>query len=914
MSSEIDELLGEAFKYEHGKGVPTDPEKAIELYQQAAEQGHAESMFRIGWIYKTVTQLKDMRNAAEWFLKSANAGYPLAQCEVGWMHEHGIGFGKDYEQAVHWYLKAADQGVANAQSALGLLYRQGQGVEKNLSTAAKWYKKAAEQGEANAQNALGSMYEVGDGVPEDMGKAIEWFKKAADQNESNAQYNLGRLHEIGQGVKQDYSEALYWYRKSADQKNFCAENSLGYMYQYGLGVKRDLQEAIMWYMKAANQGHKSAQASVNALLQVIIQQSPDVYRKLFTPKTGGTFTIASNMGRTALPPKIEPLTEKEADLMVRRCINVAHNRSESIVELETFENEEDPEGALKKLEEKSPEEYSNAAKYARNNHIMNLQIELEDMKAKFEMALSVLSEQKETIKQLQEFKEKHQEFLNEQHRKTKQQDQIWTNETLKQFYVTLLSNLTRYVLACTVVSSGKVERAEDNVDKVLNVAADKDSMFWSVVTSAIGVVLPNVGSAVDLAVSFVNVVSMVAGAAYSHREEKKMKNVADVFFSVGAIETICEGTARKLTLRYRRQISLLDSKSVDALAKCAMKRLLCALKGGRPELRALSSGSASTTDIVPFGTKQGPPTEYVIEYLCICVGNVSRNGLPSWAVSLFSSTKLELNQEKAAASSEKINTMKRWTDHGVFQLSGLEIEDPESGLETSCVKKCAKYLNRNPKMTRDFSQPDIYGYRLCSNVEIQIYKKHMGNNLVELSPTNNSSITIEIEMQDIHPVWDDIGEGTEGALYVRADYAENPNEPTIKEGESVRFVKMIEDSSVEVMNRKGEIFKVPTDCVEVVAQWSSSRVAKWIQEHHNLQQIMGSRVDEYSELFEDNEIDGKELLRLTDEILVKLGVSALGHRNKIMDARDDLILAGLQVQPLSKPKEKGSSNSCCVVM
>ena len=44
-------LRSEARAYEHGEGVPRDPERAIGLYCDGARQGDAESQFSLGWMY-----------------------------------------------------------------------------------------------------------------------------------------------------------------------------------------------------------------------------------------------------------------------------------------------------------------------------------------------------------------------------------------------------------------------------------------------------------------------------------------------------------------------------------------------------------------------------------------------------------------------------------------------------------------------------------------------------------------------------------------------------------------------------------------------------------------------------------------------------------------------------------------------
>ena len=164
---------------------------ASPLYRQAAEQGHAQSQFRLGMFY-----------------------------------ENGNGVAKDYDQAIQWYRKAAEQGHANAQCNLGVFYRNGYGVTKDDKQGVEWYRKAAEQGHAQAQNNLGYCYENGFGVTKDYQLALQWYSKAAEQGLASAQTVLGWFYQNGYGVAQDNNQAAYWYRKAAGQGNETAKTNL----------------------------------------------------------------------------------------------------------------------------------------------------------------------------------------------------------------------------------------------------------------------------------------------------------------------------------------------------------------------------------------------------------------------------------------------------------------------------------------------------------------------------------------------------------------------------------------------------------------------------------------------------------------------------------------------------------------
>ena len=104
-----------------------------------------------------------------------------AQYRLGNMYYYGYGVNKDYKKAVEWYQKSADQGYKLAQNDLGHMYDQGYGIDKDYKRAIEWYQKSADQGCEDAQYSLGNMYYYGYGVDKDYKKAIEWYQKSADK-------------------------------------------------------------------------------------------------------------------------------------------------------------------------------------------------------------------------------------------------------------------------------------------------------------------------------------------------------------------------------------------------------------------------------------------------------------------------------------------------------------------------------------------------------------------------------------------------------------------------------------------------------------------------------------------------------------------------------------------------------------
>lgn len=73
-------LREQARGHEHGEGVPRNPNKAIQLYCEAARLGDVESQYSLGWMYANGRGIqRDDATAAYFFEMAAKQGNPQAQ-------------------------------------------------------------------------------------------------------------------------------------------------------------------------------------------------------------------------------------------------------------------------------------------------------------------------------------------------------------------------------------------------------------------------------------------------------------------------------------------------------------------------------------------------------------------------------------------------------------------------------------------------------------------------------------------------------------------------------------------------------------------------------------------------------------------------------------------------------------------
>jgi TPR repeat protein len=155
--------MGNKYYFNSEKSGQKHYAEAVAWWRKAAEQGHAEAQFSLGFYGygqgKGTEQ--NFKKAAEWYRKSARQGYSKAQCRLGFAHLQGEGVSQSYQEAEQWFRKAAEQGDCEAQKQLGDLYCYGKGVARNLAEAAKWYRKAAEQGDQQSQQELAKLNSKG---------------------------------------------------------------------------------------------------------------------------------------------------------------------------------------------------------------------------------------------------------------------------------------------------------------------------------------------------------------------------------------------------------------------------------------------------------------------------------------------------------------------------------------------------------------------------------------------------------------------------------------------------------------------------------------------------------------------------------------------------------------------------------
>lgn len=113
---------------------------------KAAQAGKTAAQYAIGGMYESGWGVEqDLSQALDWYRQAAEKGHVDAQYRIGYSYYRGLGGAEqDYSLAHRWFLKAAEGGSQSAQRYLGEMYSRGLGVDKDEQQAQKWFARAAE--------------------------------------------------------------------------------------------------------------------------------------------------------------------------------------------------------------------------------------------------------------------------------------------------------------------------------------------------------------------------------------------------------------------------------------------------------------------------------------------------------------------------------------------------------------------------------------------------------------------------------------------------------------------------------------------------------------------------------------------------------------------------------------------------
>uniref|UniRef100_A0A7S3CVF9 Uncharacterized protein n=1 Tax=Palpitomonas bilix TaxID=652834 RepID=A0A7S3CVF9_9EUKA len=214
----------------------------------------------------TTSETHRMQNAVQWFARGAEEGDAQSMFRLGEHYLEGKGVEKDETQAVALFKKAALKGEPNAMRSLGICYCNGTGgVEKNEEEAVTFFRKAIDHGARDAWAFLGKCYENGNiihpfGVDEKQ-LIEETYQKGVERGESGSMVNLGIYIWKNHGPilsEGDAERVFSLFSRAAGVGNTEGLRCLGKCYAEGIGVQRDEAHAGTLISQAAEEGSVAA--------------------------------------------------------------------------------------------------------------------------------------------------------------------------------------------------------------------------------------------------------------------------------------------------------------------------------------------------------------------------------------------------------------------------------------------------------------------------------------------------------------------------------------------------------------------------------------------------------------------------------------------------------------------------------
>ena len=134
-----------AVLFGNGYNFSYNEEQVDKWLNFAAECGHADAQLRMALVMEA--KKNKTKEQQEWALellkRSAEQNYPPALNSLAMRHESGkMGLVKDLKEAARYYQKSANANYPDGQRHLGICFRDGIGVPVDLDAARYWLRLA----------------------------------------------------------------------------------------------------------------------------------------------------------------------------------------------------------------------------------------------------------------------------------------------------------------------------------------------------------------------------------------------------------------------------------------------------------------------------------------------------------------------------------------------------------------------------------------------------------------------------------------------------------------------------------------------------------------------------------------------------------------------------------------------------
>ena len=241
-----------ALLYEGKGGYPLEPERGLQLLEEAAEKGDKDALFKLGCIYSDGVHVrKDMAKAISYLER---CGSNPAKMQLFCIYAYGFNnsFPCQPAKAYSYAKELYEQGDAEGKCFLASCYRKGIGVKKNFTKAIELLRNALEQERAEGEySPEATELELAEtllksGDKKNIAEAVSLLENIANDKESlmrgDACCMLALLYFRSGIVKTDLEKHIHFLRLGAEAKNTLCIANLGIAYLVGnRGLNIDLE-------------------------------------------------------------------------------------------------------------------------------------------------------------------------------------------------------------------------------------------------------------------------------------------------------------------------------------------------------------------------------------------------------------------------------------------------------------------------------------------------------------------------------------------------------------------------------------------------------------------------------------------------------------------------------------------------
>ncbi len=168
-----------------GSSANSAPAHSVPDVKAKAEAGDPASQVLYAMMINLRPELHD-EHSLPWFLKSAQAGIPLAQFMVGMDTFSGVATSRDEKKGLFWLQKASDGGSAKAQATLANYLMRGQPDAATIAKVQVLLEHAAAAGYRDGKFQLAALLAAGpDTAHLDPKRALDLINEAMDEGDSD---------------------------------------------------------------------------------------------------------------------------------------------------------------------------------------------------------------------------------------------------------------------------------------------------------------------------------------------------------------------------------------------------------------------------------------------------------------------------------------------------------------------------------------------------------------------------------------------------------------------------------------------------------------------------------------------------------------------------------------------------------